>query len=487
MSDPFLDYWRPFRVAFNPTLKGLPLDQLDALYAEPPLAPALPSFALRIHEWTNNVSLGRDDTAPPRLLLVGARGSGKSTQLHRAATLLSDTAYPVVVDLSPALVERMGTLPLIIHAGLAGLAHLTEWAAHGEAKVGMEAIRQAAGEARGLFADAMRALDMGANLADSLGDLLAAASIVLTQVPVPESQIAAAGAAAGSAAGKGMGKGFLAIRRATTALRGVGSEDSLATALGQNAVQQARPMLDAVNQIYAALYEANGHRHPVLLMEGMDKAATVGDAFALLKDDALFAELAFPTALTGSIALHMRLEFNNLSDVFKLETVYTQATRQFESTATSRAETLEYFQALVQQRIAHYGVPHDIVADAQLKKLALASSGLTAEFIKLLDDAATFAMTDGARTLRDQDVEQAIFRLRNAIATPLTEAHWSLLQKVMESKEAPEPSDGALGQELLYRNDILCYRNGRPWYWPHEVLIPYLMERSGKHGDHDDH
>ena len=114
MDAEFYSYWKRLSRVFDPYY-AIPVEDVSALYAPRHKSPS-ERLSQRI----------QSDERPDELkvLLCGARGSGKSTELARLAELLFLDWAPLRIDLAAVLPPGSATLPICVHIGAAALRAL---------------------------------------------------------------------------------------------------------------------------------------------------------------------------------------------------------------------------------------------------------------------------------------------------------------------------------------------------------------------------
>ncbi len=116
-----------------------------------------------------------------------------------------------------------------------------------------------------------------------------------------------------------------------------------------------------------------------------------------------------------------------------------------------------------------------IIEKNALKLLAQNNGGIPATLVGLVRRAALYALTDGnEKTITKADVHKAIVEYRNEILVPsLTQADWDILRKRHQDKDLSADSEN---QRLLHNGTLIEYRNGNPWCDVHPALWDLLEE-----------
>lgn len=454
-----IQWWRRTLEAIDP-LRPLTREEVDSLYTERPDAPAR-MIATRLRRSFP----GRGQS----ILLYGARGAGKSSELSRLAREICDEYAVVQIDLGAGLPDETSTLALVILLGAAVLQVTNEWVRpDAEAKA-----RPRHGEAR--LTEALKKFGLASNfLADMLGHI------------APILSWTGADGGATSAARAALATGGAALSHAADLRREL-SRSSLAGRLPTDKQDDARAVTEAVNQLLRELEELAG-RPAILLADGFDKRTRIEDIQTALADLDLLVALEAPIVLTGPVVLRHDIRFRGLSNGFTMHSLPNIAVRRrrvgdgarIEVTVEDNAAGLALLREIFERRMRSIGVG-EIAAPDALTLAARMSSGIIREFLQILTGAGELALDAGRRTILLADVEAIVRRLRLSLQGSLDEKDWMLLARVL-AKPGTLPADDR-ADVLLYENFIACYANGDLWFRPHEAIADSVLTTVREPGD----
>lgn len=395
-----------------------------------------------------------------RFALVGAVGSGKSTELFRAfeqqrtvaryVTVLLDLyAQFKVDDLTPGQVLFLVALS-VLHA--AGLTEKND--------------KKLFDELRKAYLDIVE----GAKPAElKVGKLLQGLATIVAGVALgPE------GAMAANVAGAMAGAADLSV-----SLPGRGKP------LRPNETSTRR-LESALKEAVAAAREATGGKRFIVLVDGLDKVRAHERVFDLFCGGVLAApgvhgldlvytappSVAFEVGLRGGGFQVLRLGVFNL----------------FRKDGRLREPEVDAMRALLSLRVHAAGLdagavwPDGDVRHPSVDRIIEASGGITRDLVQIVRRAVvrasgderdvTLSAADLDGAIEDFAKEQYLLRLDLGIEDDL--------RKAWIEKQRP---DGNRIPSLLNDNFLIYYENGQPWCRPHPLVMPRLRERFGEEID----
>lgn len=430
------DWWRDFNRRFNP-FRHLSPEETDRLYAERERAPAA-----RIEE---EVTLAVEPSGV-RLLLAGARGSGKSTELARAFRLLSNqdsAVVPIYVDLPIALPEDATTiawLPLVA-ATLRRAAE--DW--------------NAPPAERDLLVPALDALGVGADLFDRMMQVVSAVGVWMG----PHGQTAAAFSSVSGHAAKQVAE---LGRLARTSLAGLSAEGT---------ESEVEHLLDALRAELDRITEAAG-RPPALLIDGLDKRPDMQSVLTALQGTDLLLDLPAALVLSGPAQAMFHPRFASLTMPGRFQPIPHYNLPVVRKDGSPKEAGISVLVRVFEARAGEHDPngTRSLLPDSVVRQAALLSSGVVREFIELLRQSGLEAHRKGADTVTDAHVEEVARLRRHSYEATLDVERWRELRQVLETRQRPRTDV----DELLFTNVVACYQNDHLWFRPNELLVPYLQQ-----------
>lgn len=448
MADPMpelFSYWRPILDRIDP-LRPLRLDDVENLYAER-LDPPYRAITTRL--------LVRSPAQGQTIVLYGARGAGKSSELTRIADVLRDRYAVIQVDLGAGLPDDTSTLALVLLLGVAALAEQSRWRG---AKEPDALARQKRGVDR--LSKALKGFSLGGEF---VAGLLEKARPLL----------ALTGVDGGASAALGAGLSAVSALAQTAALKRELGRGPLAGRLPPDRFDDARAVVDAVNSILVDLGELAG-RPPLILADGLDKRASIDEVEKALADIDLLTAVAAPMVLTGPVVLRHDPRFRAIGDRSLLITLPNITVRRRAASPAGAVEDnpegIGLLRDLFARRMNSIDISaNDVVEQEALTLAARMSSGIIREFLTILTDAGIIAIDAAQRKILLPHVEAAVRRLRLSLQGSLDAHAWNILARLLEKPGTLPADPGA--DVLLYENIIACYTNGDVWYRPHEAIV----------------
>lgn len=429
-------WWRPFLQALDP-LRELGIDEIEQLYAERAESP--------YRNLATELALA-DQPASFKVILCGARGSGKSTELTRLAREVQDDFCVVHTDLAAGLPEEASTLAVVTLLGVAALHALRSWARpdgeeHNDVRSGGRL--QAA---LGLFGDA----------APRIGTLLDGVSGIVTLF----NPVAGAAVKAGSAA-----------INVGAEVRHALARGPLEGRLPADKRDDAKEVVSAVNEILAELQQLSG-RPPLLLADGLDKRTGVDEVRLALADEYLLQELGAPLVLTGPVNLRHDPRFRVAPGNFRLTLLYNvPVCRPRDDGGADPGEGVAMLRQLYERRQHAAKLPAELFTTEMVDRAAIMCSGIVREFLELLSATCKLALQAGRKTTEPADLETAIKARRLEMEGYLNDGLLEILRRVLAKGTLPANPEADI---LLFENFIACYPNGDIWFRPHELIVEFV-------------
>lgn len=449
-----LKYWRKTLTALDPWREIQP-SEVDALYASRPYAPhADLATHLRIKSPATDI----------KVLFVGARGTGKTTELTRLAHELRDDFCIVQTDLHSGLPEGAGTLALVTLLGAAAVRAITIWSAPDAdlaLAIGDSPAHKRLDQALRRFGDAI----------PPLAKLVAAVAPVVTLIEPTTGAVMAAGAKLLTTGGETM--------RQAGPLRRLLTFESFRNRVPLDRLDDAQEIVSAVNDILAELYVKAG-RPPLLMAEGLDKRKVLKEVEEALADAELLRDLAAPVVLTGPVSLRHNPRLRGLPGDFRFSLIYNMPVchphRDDDTEAPAiDAPGIAVMLDLYHRRRRAAPLPADLISDEILKEAALMSAGIVRHFLEFLHAAGRAAFEADRRVIIPADLKSALHRTRLEMTGYLNANHYNLLGRVLTKGILPASEDA---HTLLFENFIACYPNGEAWFRPHELIVDAVRRHA---------
>jgi hypothetical protein len=449
-----LAFWRHHARVFDGYYTIAPED-VDALYIPRHRAPS-GDIALEI--------LAAPEGSSRKFLMCGSRGSGKSTELIRVATLLRADYTPVRVDVAPLLHDGFTTLSLVVTLA-AAVEHTLRWWNDPRPEITFE--HRAASAAFGQFTAALSTMGTTANHAQ---ELVSNAGALVTLVSGPTGlgpMVTVTGSALKFAAGAMSSVLSLLSKPEESAGDPGASADGIA-------------LVGALNALLGELLRASGHR-PVLLVEGFDKARELRQVDTAMEELALLEAIEAPTVFSGPVTMlyneryaargYGSLEPRVLSNVPIVKPPVGDGVD-----AAPDPHGLATMRQMFLHRATREGLPDGAVAEDALELAVSMSSGLPREMFAILEKARLEAIKAERTSILIADVHEAVTVRRHQLQNfAAAKEIVSILQTVLFERTRPTSKQGL---ELLYEGYIAAYPNGDTWFRPHEILVDWLRRTA---------
>lgn len=455
-SKELIDFWRPKLRALDPW-RLVQLEEIDELYAEREGAPYR--------------ALARDlviaeRPAEVKVLLCGARGSGKTTELTRLAHDVKEHFCVVQTDLGAGLPDQASTLAVVTLLGVAALRAIKIWSEPDDDVQALVPTGRAS-VTRGV-ARLQEALQRFGDGGPKVVDLLDEVSGIVTTFFGPTLGV-------GLAAASGVAKAAGSTATAITKLRNDLARGPLEGRLSPDKRDDAQAVVEAVNGILADLQALAG-RPPLLLADGLDKRTRLDEVAQALDDEYLLRDLQAALVLTGPVNLRHDPRFRAIPGNFRLALLYNVPIwHRLDGTVRPAAHGVQVLEDLYQRRREDAGIPEDLIGKPLVERAAQSCAGIVRDFLGILHEAGKHALSRGQRRVDPADVEAAIKARRLEMEGYLNERSLDTLSRVLDKSTLPDTPEA---DTLLFENFIACYHNGDIWFRPHEIIVDYIQAHS---------
>jgi len=435
--------WTDIYNVFNP-FQPIPPERVADWYVERPHTPR-PALMSRL-----------DPTkVPQRVLLVGERSSGKSTELTKLAAELAGKYDALIVRLDLTQntdIDRANPVDIIYLMGAAIFKVAQEELPHKPDRGRFDALTQSLYT---LVREHTENKKFEVDTEDLLRNLVVAGATVVF----------------GPA-------GTVVTERVTRVIPfprfTFGTDDKVVRRL--EVEPKIKEMLKRLNDIIDDVQAKAGQRPLVLLVDGLDWQPPAMTALNFAETTFL-AEPACRVIYTTPMVVRYGVPFAGVIRYF--QSVQFPNVRLYEKDRPDVIDREGYrmLRAVVQCRLQWLGLkPAEVVTAGALDSLIKASGGLMRDLIRLMQDAAVKAEVVGKERISKAIADDAANELRRWYAGRLTATYRKELVRIHKSHEL---SGSAEGDDLLRVNMILGYLNKDTWWFDaHPILWP-LLETEG--------
>jgi hypothetical protein len=399
-----------------------------------------------------------------RVLVAGAIGSGKSTELLLIAERLAPERVVVVFDLwhhmersvkDAAAIEHLQAWELI---GLVGLAIL---------RVGKERFSHDWKGADRALADALTAQSRSGS------ELDVAKLATGLAVTVGGALGALAGGPAGGAAGA------VVTSSGLEALKAIGSAWSWKIGLSPERKESdqdegVREVVAATRAIIESLRDGLGGKKIVIIIDGLDRVRRPEGFEGLFVESDLLRSLPCDVVVSAHLAMVQRyrgrLRFEQRFDLAN-EPV---ADRQ---DPWKPGRGIGFFRELVDRRLRaleDVEVPPDVLPAPLLERLAWCSGGRLRDFMGFMRSISEQAYGSALERVDEELVNSVVDAERRRRSDGLNDEEIKLLESIVRDPAHRLPGD-PIAISLLEQQLILSYPNEDAWYLPHPLLMITLI------------
>lgn len=426
--------WTAVFNQFNPWLP-VSGEQIDTLYVE-----------REDSVWRRLEISMRPNRVAHKVILVGQRGSGKTSELFKLISKMQEDYHTIYVDLYGSLeVSTASKIEVITCLGAAIY----------------KSAKDAGFELSGRLWD-----DLLSSISTVVREQIRRRDFELDPVGLLSTVICTAGAfypplsTVGEAVHKGLHFSFGIARSDTEKL-------------------ELEPVLREVNVRVNAILEdvADAVQKPVLLIaDGLDKMADLQQASFIFTQSWLLTALACRAVYVAPAVLYYSTLFKVLQNDFDCEELPNVRLHPHNSPHEESEHGYRVMTELVQRRLTEVHLSlEDVFTAEALRLLITMSGGVMRDLVALVREAAVEAERQ-ERAQVDLDTAQAVVQhKRRSLQAPLFEEHYRALAEIQKSGGLIDRGDPAQ-MELLRDGYVVSYANGGFWRDLHPIIVPLIDE-----------
>ena len=226
-------------------------------------------------------------------------------------------------------------------------------------------------------------------------------------------------------------------------------------------------MIDSLNAIIGDAEEKSGGSL-VLVVDGLDKLRDPDVIRLNFLEKDFLSRPTCGVIYAGPLDLYYSPEFGGVRVRFPITPFSHVRLYAKDDRNRTSEDGYEAMRELVRRRLDSLGFePRQIVADDVLDKLITGSGGVMRDFVRVVQNAATYADIAGGNQIGHAEAGKALNELRRQLQAQLTPNYHEVLQKVRETNQRVDSDES----DLLLRNDVvLGFFNDDVWYDAHAAL-----------------
>lgn len=395
-----------------------------------------------------------------RELIVGAKGSGKTTELM-ALIGRARGFRPLLVDVhghfdnqrgDATALDRLQPWEVLVVIALAVYRYGPEVLGHTWSQ---DLSNQLAGAIGSLTDTAVGTVaDANVNLPGLATDI----AITVVEDLVPGSRLAV--------------RALKALGDNVSARLPLGTQNRRAQAQLDEQDSSVKQLLDASNRMLTEL-NVEFHAPILLLVDGVDREKDGALSRRLFEESTLFARLLCHQVLTADVSL---LRVRNVRGGWTPRFLGNVPVLAPESPLEPAARC-DFFVELWNRRALDAEFSVDLMQPALVRRLAWASGGSIRDFSEMVRDIARLGWSQECPADLAH-IDQVVDEWRRRWEHGLNSAELTTLREVLQSRRLPGDE---IDQRLLALRCIVAWPNETVWYFPHPLLLLRMLS-SPAHG-----
>lgn len=418
--------------------KAAPLDgnDLDKFYCETMETRTGDKYSSPIEDIYEACTMPSDRNA---FLLLGHRGSGKSTELNRMAEKLRAEGY-YVESIQCALDLDMNN---IVHTDLLIL-------------MGSALLKIA--EEQNCY--------LGNNLEERIIKYWTVEEEKCREIGM-ESNLALSGEASAGIGGL--------LSKILTFMASLKSDlkfnEEIRNVYREKVSRRASEWINIITEIADRLTANNDQKQPVIIFEDLDKLNPEDAGKIFYSYSAVLSGVSFPVIYTFPISMSYEARFGAIDGFFKSKTLPMIKVTKIDG--TDNQEGINVIEEIVEKRMDL----NLIEADA-LKHIIKKTGGSIRDLFSVIVSGAARSIRRKSEVISMEDVSIALEQLKTSLTRRIDSRHYEFLAKIYSHKSCREQiSDKNMLLEMLQASVVLEY-NSKRWHDVHPLVGDFLVEQG---------
>ncbi len=235
--------------------------------------------------------------------------------------------------------------------------------------------------------------------------------------------------------------------------------------------RRASEWINIMTEIADTLTEYNDQKQPIIIFEDLDKLNPEDAGKIFYSYSAILSGVSFPIIYTFPISMSYETRFGSLDGYFKRKTLPMIKVKKIDGTDNDNGIcTIKH---IVEKRM-DLSLLDDFVLELIIKK----TGGSIRDLFSIIVSSATRAIRRQAETISMEDVSIALEQLKTSLTRRIDSRHYEFLAKIYSDKKYKEQiSDKNMLWEMLQASVVLEY-NSKRWHDVHPLVGEFLAEQG---------
>lgn len=235
--------------------------------------------------------------------------------------------------------------------------------------------------------------------------------------------------------------------------------------------RRASEWINIMTEIADKLTIENGHRQPIVIFEDLDKLNPEDAGKIFYSYSAILSGVSFPIIYTFPISMSYETRFGSLDGYFEAKTLPMIKVKKIDG--TDNDEGIEAIKRIVEIRMDSNLFDNDVL-ELIIKK----TGGSIRDLFTVIVSGAARAMRRQSLKISAEDVSIALEQLKTSLTRRIDSRHYEFLAKIYSDKSYREQiSDKNMLLEMLQASVVLEY-NGKRWHDVHPLVGEFLEEQG---------
>lgn len=235
--------------------------------------------------------------------------------------------------------------------------------------------------------------------------------------------------------------------------------------------RRASEWINIMTEIADTLTEYNDQKQPIIIFEDLDKLNPEDAGKIFYNYSAILSGVSFPIIYTFPISMSYESKFGSLGGYFETETLPMIKVKKIDGTEND--EGICTIKHIVEKRM-DLSLFDDSVLELIIKK----TGGSIRDLFSVIVSGATRAMRRQGETISIEDVSIALEQLKTSLTRRIDSRHYEFLAKIYSDKSYREQiSDKNMLLEMLQASVVLEY-NSKRWHDVHPLVGEFLAEQG---------
>ncbi|MDR2835303.1 MAG: hypothetical protein LBV69_03760 [Bacteroidales bacterium] len=223
-----------------------------------------------------------------------------------------------------------------------------------------------------------------------------------------------------------------------------------------------------IEQIYFQIIPHLKAKRPILIFESLDKITDSERLINMFKNSIL-AQMKFPVIYTAPISMSYSKNIGEIDYLYNIKRLPTIKVKNIDNSINQSA--VDIIKDIIYSR-----AEETLFEEAGLDYLIEKTGGVIRQVFECINEASDYARYENNDIITKKYFEDALNELRKWLVRTVEGKDFKKLLEINSDKNVVDETDMLL--DFMQRQIVLEYENGKNWYDVHPLILDYLKSDS---------